>query len=99
LCNPAEATAPARRQASAALLPVAEVYLRHRLASAELDHKAPSTAAGVASPPGGTGKDDAVVSAFRGPLLAYMTAKQDGVAGEDQHRTCKRHEAICAWFI
>ena len=74
---------PARRQAIAALLPVAEVYLRHRLASAECDNKSPSAAAGTLGPPVGAEEEDPVVATFRGPLLAYMIAKQDGSAGED----------------
>ena len=84
LCDVAGMTAPARRQAIAALLPVAEVYLRHRLPSAELENMAPSAAAEAASLPVGADEEDPVVSAFRGPLLAYMTAKHDSSAGEDQ---------------
>ena len=82
-CDAAGTTATTRRQALAALLPVAEVHLRHRLESAELKDVALSAAAAVVAQPTSLEEEDPVVPVFRGPLLAYLTAKQDSSAGDN----------------
>ncbi len=67
--------AAARRQAIAALLPAAEVYLRHLHATLAADPPTAGPAVTVA-------EEDPVVAAFRGALLAYMTAKTDSGTGK-----------------
>ncbi len=67
--------AAARRQAIAALLPVAEVYLGalHATLAANTSREGPAVA---------VAEEDPVVAAFCGPLLAYMTAKTNSGAGK-----------------
>ena len=57
------------------LLSVAEVYLGalHDTLAADPSMEGPAVA---------VAEEDPVVAAFRGPLLAYMTAKTDTGAGE-----------------
>ena len=65
----------ARREAIAVLLPVAEVYLRH-LAAASAEEPSQGGPAPTSA------EQHPLVATFRGPLLAYVAAKQGSRAGE-----------------